>query len=101
VTRVNVMRLKQILSILRQMKPTLHERYGVERIGVFGSVARGEDGTESDVDLLVDFSRPIGWEIVDLQDELERALGNRVDLVTRRALRPAMRDDVLRELEIA
>lgn len=56
--------------------------YGVARIGVFGSYARGTATETSDVDLVVEFARPIGFKFMELADYLERLLGKRVDLLT-------------------
>jgi predicted nucleotidyltransferase len=80
----------RIHEILTAEKPFLATNWGVDSIGLFGSYARGEATADSDVDLLVTFSRPIGWEIVDLKDYLEERLGVAVDLVTPRALKPLM-----------
>jgi hypothetical protein len=72
--------------------------FGVSGISVFGSVARGEAGPDSDVDLLVEFERPVGlFRFIELQQRLEKLLGRRVDLVTRNALKPALREKILRE----
>ena len=79
--------LKEIQSLLRQHKESLRARFGVHRLAVFGSYARGEATPQSDVDILVELERPIGWEIVDLHDYLEDVLGIRVDLVTLGALK--------------
>ncbi len=74
-------------------------RFGVSRLDVFGSVSRGDDRDESDVDLLYELApdAELGWEIEDLAAELERLLGRPVDLVSKRALHPALRDAVLGE----
>ncbi len=77
----------------------LCRRYGVARIDVFGSVARGEDREGSDIDLLYEL-RPgarLGWDIETLSDELADLRGRPVDLVSRRALHPRLRDRVLAE----
>jgi predicted nucleotidyltransferase len=79
--------LPDILRLLDEHKAELRERFGVRRLAVFGSYARGEATPVSDVDILVDLERPIGWEVVDLHDYLEALLGIRVDLVTEGALR--------------
>ena len=68
---------------------------------MFGSVARGEEGADSDVDVLVELAEPIGWELVDLQDRLEEVLGRKVDLVTVGALREEMSTTVMREVVFA
>ena len=91
------MRLEQVATILREHQAELH-RWDIASLAVFGSVARGEAGPDSDVDLLVDFGRPVGlFHFVRLQRRLEEILGRRVDLVTRDALRPTMRAQVLTE----
>jgi predicted nucleotidyltransferase len=70
----------------------------VKSIAVFGSVARGEATPSSDIDLLVEFSRPVGlFEFIRLKFYLEVLTSCRVDLVTHDAIRPAMRQDILNE----
>jgi predicted nucleotidyltransferase len=70
----------------------------VRSLRLFGSVARNEAGAASDVDLLVDFSQPVGlFHFVRLQTRLEEILGQKVDLVTEPALREGVRQQVLRE----
>lgn len=59
-----------IEHILRNLKPMLSEKYEVERIGYFGSYARGEQTKDSDIDILVEFRRPLGWAFFDLQELL-------------------------------
>ena len=72
----------EIRRILRAEKPYLATVYGVRKIGIFGSYARGIAGESSDVDLLVEFERPIGLKFVDLAEYLETLLGVKVDLLT-------------------
>lgn len=79
--------LAQIRAILALHKGELYTRFGVRRIGLFGSYTRGEQGSVSDVDVLVELERPIGWEIVDLHRYLEDLLDAKVDLVTAGAVR--------------
>ncbi|HTW91298.1 MAG TPA: nucleotidyltransferase family protein [bacterium] len=88
----------EIEQALREALPLLTSRYHVKRLGLFGSYVRGEQTDESDVDILVEFSAPIGWEIVDIKEHLERVLGMRVDLVTVPALKPQYRERVLSEV---
>jgi len=78
-------KLEDIEIILRRHKEELRERFGVSSIAIFGSYARGEESELSDVDVLVEFERPIGWEIVDLRDYLEELLGVPVDVITKNA----------------
>lgn len=71
---------------------------GVRSLDIFGSVARGEAAPGSDVDLLVDFDRPIGlFHFFRVQRRLEQILGCRVDLVMRDAVKPQLRDRIFRE----
>lgn len=89
---------KQNLNYLRkQILPVLLP-YGVKRIALFGSVVRGEETLESDLDLLVRFVKPIGllrW--VGLEEELSRRLGKKVDLVSERAISKYIRPYVEKE----
>ncbi len=93
--------VQEIQSILIEHKPLLEERYGVKRIGIFGSFGRDEATAESDVDILVEFSRPVGWEFIDVKEYLEEILGINVDLVTTGALKPQIKDRILREVVFA
>jgi uncharacterized protein len=70
----------EVLAILRDMKPEIEERYGVERIGIFGSMARGESGETSDVDVVVSMP-PDLFAMVHLKEQLEKAFQTQVDLV--------------------
>lgn len=77
--------LEEIKQILTDHKTELQERYSVQDVGIFGSYVRGDQNPGSDVDVLVSFSRPIGWDVVDVHDYLEQILGTKVDMVTKRA----------------
>lgn len=88
---------EEILEILHSHREELKKR-GVSSLALFGSVARGEAGSESDVDLLVELDRPMGlFAFVRLQCHLEELLGRSVDLVTRDALREPLKGRILRE----
>ena len=89
---------QEVLSTLRAQQATLHARFGVTRLALFGSVARDEAGQDSDVDLLVEFDRPIGlFRFLELQNHLEDLLHCGVDLGTPQSLKPRIRDRVLAE----
>ena len=90
--------LDEIRDILRSHKQDLRTKYHVKELGVFGSFARGEESNSSDVDILVDFDEPIGWEYIDLIAYLEGILGMKVDLVTPMALKRQIKDNILKEL---
>lgn len=83
---------------LRKSQPNLRDKFHVKRIDLFGSYARGEATPTSDVDLLVEFSQPIGWEFIDLKEYIEHELGVTVDLVTPAGLRPQLKEKILREV---
>ncbi len=92
---------EKIREILRGCLPEIREKYGVTSIGIFGSYARGDESPDSDIDIIVEFDRPIGWELVDLTDYLESVLRHKVDLVIRRSLHPLIRDAILSEVQYA
>jgi predicted nucleotidyltransferase len=78
----------QILSMLRSKKPELQARYPISELGIFGSYARGDQNSNSDIDILVDFSGHIGIRFIKLAHELEDLFNQKVDLVSRRAIKP-------------
>ena len=79
---------EEILEILRRAKPELAQKYGVKRLGLFGSYARGEQREDSDVDIVVEVDPSIGLRFVDLAEFLESLLGIRTEVVSQRALKP-------------
>jgi uncharacterized protein len=89
----------QIANILNQHKELFKKNYNVEDLGVFGSFARGDNAQTSDIDILVRFSQPLGFfKFIELENYLKKLLGRKVDLVTEKALKPAIKNDVLREV---
>lgn len=90
----------EILALLRQHEPELKIRFGVARIGIFGSFARGEEGPDSDVDVLVIFQN--GKKTFDnfmgTKFYLEELFNRRVDLVTEAALKPLIREPILKDV---
>jgi len=72
----------EILQRLRHEQPYLATEFGVHRIGLFGSHARGLADQASDVDLLVEFDQPLGFRFIELVDHLEHVLGRPVDVLT-------------------
>ena len=91
------MRRDEILQALGKHRLQL-KQLGVASLAVFGSVARDEAAQDSDVDVLVEFDQPVGlFEVVRLRLRLEEILDRPVDLVTRDALRPSMREQILGE----
>jgi predicted nucleotidyltransferase len=89
-----------LLKQLRTLLPRLQECYGVRSLALFGSYGRGEQNRESDLDLLVEFDeRPLTLlQFIALEQELSDLLGVKVDLVEKRALKPAIGRHILQEL---
>lgn len=90
---------EQILTHLSAMKTELADRFGVSNIGLFGSVTRNDFTEASDIDIVVDFSRPIGMDFFTLADLLEARLQRKVDLITREGIKPryfeAIKEDLI------
>ncbi|WP_232054808.1 nucleotidyltransferase family protein [Thermococcus sp. 2319x1] len=93
------MNLKEIEKILREHKEELRERFKVKEIGIFGSYVGGEQSEVSDVDILVEFyEAPSLFEFIELEIYLSELLGVKVDLVMKKALKPRIKQYVLREV---
>jgi predicted nucleotidyltransferase len=73
---------EQIFQILKKELPYLNEKYGVERIAIYGSFAKGNQRKTSDIDILVQLIRPLGLDFIKLAYHLEKVLKRRVDLAT-------------------
>lgn len=94
---VRFMTRDEVLRRIRAERPEL-TRLGVRSLALFGSAARDEATPASDIDLLVEFERQVGlFGFIRVKQHLERILGRRVDLVTPDALKPQLRDAILRE----
>ena len=89
--------VSEIKKSLGLLKPKLADEFAVEQIGIFGSYARNEQNEDSDIDVLVDFSRPVGFEFFRLQRFLEKQLGHKIDLATRAMLKQKLKDSILNE----
>ena len=80
--------IANIKSTLLRIKPYLAEKYSVSTIGLFGSVVRDDfSPVTSNIDIIVDFNKPIGIEFVDLADYIENELKKKVDLVSRKGIK--------------
>lgn len=91
--------INKIKDILEGYSDVLKSTYGVSELGIFGSVAKKQNTNLSDIDILVGFSKPVGFfKFIELEDYLSRILGNKVDLVTRNALKPIIKEEVLKEV---
>jgi len=99
---MNNKELKKNLALISAKKSILINDYYVSRVGIFGSVARGDFTRASDVDILVEFSKPVGmFHFLDLENFLNGILHKKVDLVTRRALKSTIKKTILHEVVYA
>ncbi len=73
---------RQVIRLLQEQRAYLAAEYGVKRIGLFGSYAKGAPAEASDIDLIVEFDRPIGFRFVEFSEYLESVLGKPVDVLT-------------------
>ena len=73
---------KELTQILQEKYPYLESEYGIGRIGLFGSYAKGEQTENSDIDLVAEFKKPIGLKFIELTDYLEKILGKKIDILT-------------------
>jgi predicted nucleotidyltransferase len=73
---------EQVISILKKELPKLKDKYGVKRIILYGSFAKGSQKKKSDIDILVDLQKTLGFEFMELADRLEEILGRKVDVTT-------------------
>lgn len=91
--------LTKIKGIIKKNKEILKERFRIKSLGIFGSYSRGKAKKNSDIDILVEFSEtPDFFEFIRLENHLKDLLGIKVDLVTPNALKPLIRNTVLREM---
>lgn len=90
---------EKVLHVLNDHADDIRRRFGVRSLSLFGSVVRGEATHESDVDLLVEFDRPVGYfHLFRLQDHLERLLGGTmVDLIPRASVVPELQETIYGE----
>jgi len=94
--------MKQSIDIetkLQELKPVLLNKFHVNKIGYFGSYAAGGQTDKSDLDLLVEFSQPIGWEFFTLEKFLEQEFGLSIDLVTKDALKERIKRPILNQVK--
>ena len=91
----------EILLKLKELKPALYQDFAVTEIGLFGSFSDETDNEESDIDLLVELERPIGWKFFTLQIYLENIFNRKIDLVTKNALKEQIRERILKQVKYA
>ena len=85
----------EISQQLKEIKPYLRQKFSVNKIGYFGSYARNTHTENSDLDILVELEKPLGWEFFDLQEYLENTLKIKVDLTTVNGLKQQLKEVIL------
>lgn len=90
--------LQAFRNQLKREKPYLKKKYGVQSLNIFGSYSRNEATPKSDIDVMVEFERPIGLEFVDLAEELEEILGVKVDLVSKNGIKKRYYEEIKEDL---
>ncbi|MBI5100868.1 MAG: nucleotidyltransferase family protein [Nitrospirae bacterium] len=91
------------IEILKSHEEMIKQKYGVKKIGIFGSFARGEEKEDSDIDVLVDFNEGAKTfdHFMDLKFFLEDLFRKKIDLVTVTAVRPQLKEGILRDITYA
>ncbi|ASB48158.1 nucleotidyltransferase family protein [Alkalitalea saponilacus] len=89
----------EILSKLSELKPVLYKEYSVKKIGLFGSYSDDSNTIDSDIDILIELEKPIGWKFFSLELYLEKIFNKKIDLVTKNALKEQIRDDILNQVD--
>lgn len=90
---------EEIKNKLNENKALLQDKYHVKKMGLFGSVARGEERAKSDIDILVEFSSPIGFfDFIRLENFLSKLLNGKVDLVSKKAVKPFLQKYIQKDL---
>lgn len=91
--------LKEIEDKIKGSKPILKEKFKVKDIGIFGSYTRGEQTENSDLDVLVEFGERVGFfKFLELEEYLEELLNLKIDLVSRKALKHRIGQNILKEV---
>lgn len=88
----------EIIQKLKELKPILNKDYAVREIGLFGSFANDSFSDHSDIDILVELDKPIGWRFFTLEIYLENVFGRKIDLVTKSALKDQIKDNILQKV---
>ena len=91
----------EILIKLKELKPNLYKDYSVIEIGLFGSFSDESNNEGSDIDLLVELEKPIGWKFFSLEIYLEKIFNRKIDLVTKNALKEQIRENILKQVKYA
>ncbi len=87
-----------ILTKLKELKPALYRDYSVKEIGLFGSFSDGTFSEESDIDIIVELEKPIGWKFFSLELYLQKIFNRKIDLVSKNALKEQIKESILKKV---
>jgi len=91
--------IEEIKGLIKKNKESLRLQYGVKKIGIFGSFAKGTQKIGSDLDILIEFEKPVGFvRFMRLESKLSELSGMKVELVTKNALKPHIGQHILQEV---
>lgn len=88
----------EILIKLKELKPSLKQDYSVRKLGLFGSFSDGTFTDESDIDIVVEFEKPIGWKFFSLELYLEKIFNRKIDLVTINSIKEPIKENILKQI---
>ena len=87
-----------IESTLKKLKPILVKKYAIKNIGFYGSYVKNLQTNSSDIDILLELNKPLGWDFFTIQNELEDILKVKIDLATKKSLHPDLQSQILKEV---
>lgn len=96
---LNMLTTKEILLKLKEIKPKLKEEFSVKEIGIFGSYSNNSYSEESDIDILIELEKPIGWKFFTLELYLNKLFDKKIDLVTKNALKKQISENILNQVK--
>ncbi len=88
----------EILTKLAELKPILYKDFSVKEIGLFGSYSENLQTEESDIDIIIELEKPIGWKFFTLEMYLEKVFNRKIDLVTKNALKEQIKEGILKQV---
>jgi predicted nucleotidyltransferase len=88
----------EILLKLTELKPVLNKDFAVSKIGLFGSFSDGTYHENSDIDIIVELERPIGWKYLSLELYLEKIFNRKIDIVTKNSLKESIKESILKQV---
>lgn len=93
-----IMQKQEVIDLLKEIKPILQKNYGIETIALFGSYSRNEQTDESDIDILVEHSTPLGFKFLDMIYELDNLFKKEVQVVSKNGIKPKYLDAIKPDL---